>query len=463
MGRPSDWAPVADRDPVPGDPDRIASLGRSLRRTADELERQIRNVKAVAAVDAWDSEAGREFREKAHGNVRKLEAAFKRYDTAADVLGTRVEEIGGDYAAKRDAKDTTYATDLNRAQEIADQARKEAQQADEDKTEARRSLDAVTGADREEAKKAGEDDPGKKFQHRVDAADDAISAARDKIETAREIRDRAARKAREALSDVVDHDSLKDGFWDTLLDHITEWTSKIATICGIASMLVGWIPVIGQALAGVLGAISMIATLVNTLATLVQVLRGNAEWMDLGMAALGFALMGVGKGFSKIAGRYAGKVLTGRLGRAAAARTPKQLSRAASNLNRSSRTKLGLGKSDVWKSLKEPFTDPFRGSTWGKDSFKALLKRSSWGEMRNTLGARGGGSALRGVPRSLSVVDPGVVSQLKNVKGLAGAAAHVAPAAVNRISRTATGLSVFGSGVTLAGLGLDGNLNPLLG
>ena len=463
MARPSDWDPVADRDPVPGDPDRIASVGRSLRRTADELERQIRNVKAVAAVDAWDSKAGREFRERVHGSVKKLEAAFKRYDTAAAVLGTRVDEIGGDYAAKRDATDTTYATDLNRAQEMADQARKDARQADEERSGAKRSLVGITGADREKAEKAGDDDPGKRFQDKADAADDAISAAREKIETAKSIRDRAAKKAREALVDVVDHDSLKDSSWDTLPANITDWTGNIATFCGIAAMVVGWIPVIGQALAGVLGAVSMLATLVNTLATLVQVLRGNAEWMDLGVAALGFALMGVGKGFSKIAGKYAGKVLARRLGRAAVAHTPKQLSRAAKNLKGSARPKLGLDKSDVWKSLKEPFTDPFQGSTWGKDGLKILFKKSDWGEMRNTLAARAGGSALRAVPGSLSIVDPGVANQLKNVKDLTVATAHVAPAAVNRISRTAGGLSVFGSGVTLAGLGLDGNLNPLLG
>ncbi|QFR95034.1 hypothetical protein [Streptomyces tsukubensis] len=448
---------------MPGDPDRIASVGRSLRKTADELERQIRNVKAVAEVDAWDSKAGREFREKARGNVKKLEAAFERYDIAAEALGSRVDEIGGDYAAKRDAKDTTYATDLNRAQEIADQARKDARQADDDKTGAKRSLDGLTGAARGKAEKAGGTDPGKKLRDKVDAADDAISAAREKIETAKSIRNRAAKKAREALSGVADHDSLKDSAWDTALAAITEWTSKIATVCGIASMLVGWIPVIGQALAGVLGAISMIATLVNTLATLVQVLRGNADWMDLGMAALGFALMGVGKGFSKIAGKYSGRVLAGRLGKAGFARTPKQLGRAAKNLNRSSGSQLGLGKSDMWKSLKEPFTDLAKGSTWGKNGFKPLFEKSNWREMSNTLAARGGGSAWRGVPGSLSIVDPGVANQLKNVKELTGAAAHVAPAAVNRISRTATGLSLFGSGVTLAGLGMDGNLNPLLG
>jgi hypothetical protein len=34
---------------------------------------------------------------------------------------------------------------------------------------------------------------------------------------------------------------------------------------------------------------------------------------------------------------------------------------------------------------------------------------------------------------------------------------------LNKISRTATRLSVVGGGITLGGLGLDDNINPLLG
>ncbi|MFJ5557519.1 hypothetical protein ACIQCD_08860 [Streptomyces sp. NPDC093250] len=45
VGRPRDWHPVADSDPIPGDADRMASLGKQLRKTADELERQIRNLR----------------------------------------------------------------------------------------------------------------------------------------------------------------------------------------------------------------------------------------------------------------------------------------------------------------------------------------------------------------------------------------------------------------------------------
>ncbi|MFB7496969.1 hypothetical protein ACFC09_20185 [Streptomyces sp. NPDC056161] len=38
--------------------------------------------------------------------------------------------------------------------------------------------------------------------------------------------------------------------------------------------------------------------MVSTLATLIEFARGNADWMDLGMAVAGFLMMGVGKAFS---------------------------------------------------------------------------------------------------------------------------------------------------------------------
>ncbi|HKR49974.1 MAG TPA: hypothetical protein VJT72_10410 [Pseudonocardiaceae bacterium] len=458
-GRPNGWHPVADNDPIPGDPDRMAALGRTLRKTAEELERQIRNLKAVAEVDAWDSEAGKDFREKAKGNLTKLEAAFKRYDTAATAIGSEVTEVGGGYQDKLYARPRNYASDLNRAQEIADAALKDAQEADERKGAAQKSLATLSEKDKKKDGERGQKD----LESARDAAQDEIDAAREKINEARKIRDEAAKRARDSIDAVINHDSLKDGFWDTLVAAIADVTAFIATWCGILSLVVGWIPVIGQALAGVLGAIAMIATLINFLATFVQVLQGNAEWMDLGLAALGFVMMGVGKGFSKIAGKFA-KGALGKLGRAGAARTVRQVSRANKNLRSLSGKQVKLGRGDVLKSLKEPFTEPFSKTSWSTN-LKALKPGSgNYGKAWNELSGRGGGNAFKGLGKSFSMADPGVASDLKSVKlGTSALGGQLDAGALNKISKTATRLSVVGSGITLGGLGLDSNLNPLLG
>ncbi|MFD5648899.1 hypothetical protein [Streptomyces sp. NPDC127039] len=438
----------------------MASLGKQLRKTADELERQVRNLKAVAEVDAWDSKAGKEFREKASGNVKKLEAAFKRYDTAATAIGTRVEEVGGTHQDKVTASPRNYASDLNRAQEIADAALKEAKDADERKSASQKSLDNLSGKD---GGQDATDKDRKDLEAKRKAAGDEIDAAREKINDAKRIRDDAAKRARESMDAVINHDSLKDGFWETLVDDIATITSWVATVCGILSLLVGWIPVIGQALAGVLGAIAMIATLINFVATLVQVAQGNADWMDVGMAALGFLMMGVGKGFSKIAGKFA-KGTLGRLGKAGAARTARQVSRANKNLRRAAYKDMKLGKGDVLKSLKEPFTEPFSKAAWAKNLKTLKPGGGNWSAAKNELSLRGDGSVLKGLPKSFSMADPGVASDLKSIKmGTAALGSQFDAAAVNQISKAASRLSVVGAGITLGGLSLDGNLQKMVG
>ncbi|MEC4016491.1 hypothetical protein [Streptomyces sp. H27-D2] len=428
-----------------------------MRKTADELNKQIRNLKAVAEVDAWDSGAGREFRKKAEGNVGKLEAAYKRYDAAADALGTRVGETGGGYQDKLHARSTNYASDLNRAQEIADAALKDAKDADERKGAAEKSLDGLSGKGERKSKKGH-------LEEKRDAADGEVEAAKAKIEAAKKIRDAAAKRAREAIDSVISGDSLKDGFWDSLVKTIADATSQIATVCGIAAMLVGWIPVIGQALAGVLGAIAMVATLVNLVCTLVQFSRGQADLMDLGFAALGFLMMGVGKAFGKIAGKFAGRALY-RLrkagGKPGVRTTAREFRRSEKKLNKIAGGSSKISMKDMLKSLREPFSDVLTLNGWKATlgSAKTLKPgagnyKASWNEMRS----RGG--PVMGPLRSFSIADPSVASDLKGAKYAAQELSDIP--AVNKIATRAMILTGTGTAVTGGGLSIDSNVNPLL-
>lgn len=456
-GRPRDWSPVADTDPVPGDPDRVAALGKELRKTADELKRQVRNLRALAELESWDSEAGRKYRKKAKHSLGKLEAAHKRYDTAADAMGTRVDDVGDRYEDKLHAKPKNYATDLNRAQEIADEARREGRDAGDRKTSSQKELN-------HQHKEAGKHKK-KELESKHSAAHGDIEAARDKIEKAKAIRDAAAKRARDSINEVVDNDSLKDNFWKSLIADIADVTSWIATVCGVLSMLVGWIPIIGQALAGVLGAIAMVATLVNVACTLIQYIQGDAGLMDLGMAALGFLMMGVGKAFGKVAGKFVGKLLP-RITRASSrsARSPSKLAKLdRQKLNKLSGANPRLTRQDYVQSLKEPFTDvtTLRGlkGTWG--DLKTL--KPGGGNYRaavNTLRERGG--LMRGTLRSMSLADPGVASDLKTAKISAKGLDANLPA-LETLSQKATRLTVTGSAITLGGLALDSNVDPAAG
>ncbi|HEX5292778.1 MAG TPA: hypothetical protein VFX25_28240, partial [Streptosporangiaceae bacterium] len=64
VARPPDFEPLADSDPVPGDPDEISRLGRRYADTAAEIARQAGNLHKLASAtpDGWEGLAGPVFR-----------------------------------------------------------------------------------------------------------------------------------------------------------------------------------------------------------------------------------------------------------------------------------------------------------------------------------------------------------------------------------------------------------------
>ncbi|MET8182230.1 putative T7SS-secreted protein [Streptomyces sp. NPDC005336] len=129
--RPRDWSPLYDSDPVPGDPYEVARLGKKLRAMADEIDKQARNIKALASVDGWNSEAGRAFHETAGDTSGRLKKAYDRYDEAAAALGTKV----------MDRESDEYASELHRAQRMADKALEEFREAEADHRSAMKALE----------------------------------------------------------------------------------------------------------------------------------------------------------------------------------------------------------------------------------------------------------------------------------------------------------------------------------
>lgn len=64
--RADEWAVIGEPgDPIPGDPEEIARLGKDLRKTAESIKKQAEEIKALSSVEAWKSKAAKEFREQA--------------------------------------------------------------------------------------------------------------------------------------------------------------------------------------------------------------------------------------------------------------------------------------------------------------------------------------------------------------------------------------------------------------
>ncbi|MEU5460161.1 putative T7SS-secreted protein [Streptomyces althioticus] len=107
-------------DPVPGDPEEVPKLARELRRTAKSIRKQVNEIRALSSVDQWKSKAAHEFRSEAEETEGKLRKATRRYDAAADALGEKVSDAGCSQQ---------YASELHRAQTMADKALREAREA----------------------------------------------------------------------------------------------------------------------------------------------------------------------------------------------------------------------------------------------------------------------------------------------------------------------------------------------
>jgi hypothetical protein len=312
--RSEEWAVIGEAaDPIPGDPEEIAKLGRELRKTAQTIRKQADEIKALASVDEWKSKTAEEFRKDAEEAEGKLRKAFKRYDAAADALGEKVIEGGCS---------TQYASELHRAQTMADKALRDARDAHDEQNASNTALGKLP-------KDSGDDDPDrKKLEKRQDAAGAALEKAKKDLEAAKDVRDAAAKRARDSIRHAIDHDGLKDGAWDKFKDWVNDnsgWMETVleisgwvSTICGTLALMVGWIPIVGQVLAGVLGTIALAATLVSLVGHTLLALGGKGSWFDVALDVVGIATLGIGRG--ALAGAKGASAAAKTLGRSARAR-----------------------------------------------------------------------------------------------------------------------------------------------
>lgn len=75
----------------------------------------------------------------------------------------------------------------------------------------------------------------------------------------------------------------------------------IAAVAGILALAVGWIPVIGQALAAALGAVALIFSVISLLANFTLLLMGEGSLTDVILDAIGVATFGIGRLFTSAA------------------------------------------------------------------------------------------------------------------------------------------------------------------
>lgn len=293
--RSSDWPPLWDDDPTPGDPDEVAELGRKLRKMAEMIDEQARTIKALSSVDGWDSDAGRAFNDLADGAGDRLKKAFERYDEAANALGTKV--------AAGESKE--FAGEMHRAQKKADKALADYQEAKSDHDladrEAKKFTDKYPVSQIPEADKPEYE----RWDKKRDEALLRIGQARKDVKDAREIFDDAGDRAARHIKDVVHHDAVRDpgGFMNWLADwadafsNLSAILSVLAVICAFVPPLQFLVPIFAT-----LAVLSSMAALAGH-AYDMSARGGKVSWLTLGTDALGI-LPGLGalKGFRALVG-----------------------------------------------------------------------------------------------------------------------------------------------------------------
>ncbi|WP_419995868.1 putative T7SS-secreted protein [Streptomyces boninensis] len=285
--RPQNWEPLHDGDPVPGDPEDVAELGRKLRKMAEAIDDQSRNIKALSSVEGWDSDAGRKFHEIADGTAGRLRKAYDRYDEASKALGTTADPDPSN----------AYASELSRAQKMADKALEDFRTAESEHKAASRGLEPFQ--DKEGPLKEKERTERGQLVSKQQNATQAMYDAREKLREAMEIRDDAGRKASRHIKNIVHHDEVKDpgGFMDWIADHADVFSAIGATLAVAA--LVAAVVLTGGALAGALVVLAAVASATALAGHSYDMFARGAKFDAL---KLGMDVLGIIPGFGALKG-----------------------------------------------------------------------------------------------------------------------------------------------------------------
>ncbi|WP_289922374.1 DUF6531 domain-containing protein [Streptomyces sp. S.PB5] len=287
-----------DKDPTPGDPDRVRKLAKTLHDFADDVSDALRLIKGMSDENTlleWAGKSAEVFKEEFGGVPKNLKKLKKSYDLCGDALAD-------------------FWPELERAQALADRALAKAREAQADLSSANSRLSSadswVTRANKEADKykddptgsKSSADKPDEakvraatrdaqhaqsaqtRAQSDVDSAQDALDAAKKMAADARKMREDAARDAKTKIDEASDAGIQNRSWWEEVGDWFTDNWDNIVAACKIVVAVVG---IVAMIIGGpILGAIVLIAAVVVLADTLYKYSKGQASLWDVGFAAL---------------------------------------------------------------------------------------------------------------------------------------------------------------------------------
>jgi uncharacterized protein YukE len=295
------WSPLAEADPVPGDPILIEELSRRLSGTGLDLREQAARLEGLNSADIWRGDAAEAFERIRAALPPSLRTVAERYERAARAVGD-------------------YAVELRYAQADARQALQRARDAEAAMDEGAMGMRAVqrqvelNAREADRWNTANPDLPSRQpaqvfspdYSGMYAAGEDQLAAARRLLGDACDVRNTAAQRAAARVDDAA-----RDELENTVLswagrgvrhagtrvtelpgfDEVTTLASTVATAAGLAALALAWVPVIGQTLAVIAVGAGVIALAGN----LAKLAAGTGSWGSVALDALSLATMGVGR------------------------------------------------------------------------------------------------------------------------------------------------------------------------
>lgn len=295
--RPTDWHILdLDKDPTPGDPQRIRKLAGTLHDFADDVADALRDLKGIATEEeilSWAGKTAKTFADQFGDAPKQLRKLRKSYDLAGDALATfwpdlEIAQTKADKALRdgRSARDelTTAQTALAGANDWVHTATAKADSYDPAKNGGKN----VPQPDEADVRRATRDAQHAKTrqataERNVETAQNALDAAKKLAAQAKGLREEAARRTVTKLKEASDAGIPNRHWWEEIGDWVADHWDEIVTVCKWVVAVVGIIVMI---IGGPLGWLVFAAALVVLADTVRKMLNGTAGWGDLAWALL---------------------------------------------------------------------------------------------------------------------------------------------------------------------------------
>jgi hypothetical protein len=325
VSRPTDWSPLADSDPVPGDPVEVASIGAQLTNVATQIHADVTWLRSLCTAQFWDSGAGQAFQGQADDAAAKLAKAHERYLAAGQALGTSPAAAAG-YAPALDQAQALSLRALTQAQGAWAVMRTQLAAAEI----ANKGMVPYTGSNLYATLNpaqplldssgnpvlmftpAGATTPLRTAVSRYNASALDYRTANGWLAQAIAGRDAAAASAAAAIRAALGSDGLQDqtGLWHDITSaadatfgwgeqHWAQVVGDIATVCGWIATALGVLALIFAficpPLALALEGMALTLTEVAAVCHLILAIFGKGSWMDVGLDLVALATFGWGR------------------------------------------------------------------------------------------------------------------------------------------------------------------------